>query len=305
MSESESWANSVQDDSLTELAELVGTDPEPEPEPENYTSKKFGMNRFQKINQELEQKVKILEEKCNQRSNELAELKKVHSQVLLEKGEKSRELEQTAQDYTQELEDIQSKNKKTSQEFENLERELLECKQKLKEANDSLDTIHQESEIKNKDLGEASTRYSQLKERYTQLEELYSNKVNNSKNTDVTIAELTNQLTLKNGQLETLKQEVLSLRKSTMDYREQNANYRKYLDDKDKFISTLNSTIEDYTFQIENGLTKKALEQEQTQSSRQSTQRVTTFSEPINLSIQSANKSVVNHSRAVPSTRRV
>jgi chromosome segregation ATPase len=268
----------------------------------NYTSKKFGMNRFQKVNLELSAKVNILEDKYNKKSCELETLKIIHNKVILEKSQKSIQLDQTTQEYSQELNDIESMKKRNLQEYNNLEKEFVECKEKVRGLTNELAAKMHEAELKNNEIGESSTRYSQLKQKYVKMEELYNSKVANCNSTDVTISELSNQITLKTAQFEKMKQETLELRKSTQDYREQNCNYRKYLDDKDKFISSLNATIDDYTFQLENGLTKKSEDQV---SNRISTPRVVTLSEPVKLSIQSAPRSGNRTGRGVPSTRNI
>ena len=295
----ESWADSVpgEDD---ELEKVVKFD---EPDKSNYVSKKFGMNRFQKINQELESKCKILEEKYNKKMHEYEELKVTHNKVMLEKSQKSILLDQTTTQHSQELKDVETQKKQTSQEVKTLEKQLEESNNKIQGLTNELSAKTHENELKNKEIGEASTRYSQLKEKYIQLEELYNLKVSSSNSTEVTIAELSNQLTLKNGQLEKLKQETLELRKSTQEYRDQNMSYRKYLDDKDKFIQSLNATIDDYAFQIENGLTKTP----EPQPSRRTlgTPRVVTLSEPIHLSVQAPPRSGNKTGRGIPSQRRI
>lgn len=296
----ESWADSVpgEDEDLGEVANF-----DVKPDKPHYVSKKFGMNRFQKVNQELETKCKILEEKYNKKVHEYETLKVTHNKVMLEKSQKSIQFDQTTTQHSQELKDVESLTKQTSQEVKTLEKELKESKTNIQGLTNELAAKTHENELKNKEIGEASTRYSQLKEKYMQLEELYNSKVSSSNSTEVTIAELSNQITLKNGQLEKLKQETLELRKSTQEYRDQNTSYRKYLEDKDKFIQSLNATIDDYTFQIENGLTKKS--EPQPSKRTLGTPRVVTLSEPIRLSVQAPPRSGNKTGRGVPSQRRL
>lgn len=277
--------------------------PDIEVSEEGYTSRKFGMNRFQKVNQELEEKVRILEEKCNSKSKELEELKVMHNKIISEKSQetilsdtKTRDTQVHLEEYIVELKRNQVENHVLHGTVESLDVQVTQLSEQL-------NSKIQELEVKNRDLGDLTTKFSQMKDKYNQLEELYNNKVSLNSSADTTIAELSNQLTIKNSQIERNRQESLELKKSTEEYREQNSSYRRYLDDKDKFITTLNARIDDLTFQIEHGLIKKPSVQESTRS--MGTPRVVTVSEPVHLSVKSAPRVSNKASRAVPSARRV
>jgi chromosome segregation ATPase len=154
---------------------------------------------------------------------------------------------------------------------------------------------------------EMLNKYNEIKQRNIELKELCNIKSTMNMNTDITIAELSSQINIKNEYLEKAKTEVNEAKRAMIEYRESNKTLRSKLEDKDLYIVKLNKEMGDLCYRLDNASTtiQNTAVNESIVGSM-STPRVTTYKENTQLQVSQGTSAVGSAvRRAVQSHRRV
>jgi chromosome segregation ATPase len=261
-----------------------------------YTSVKFGTSKFQKINKELELENKEYKKKNDELRLELDKLKDDYNKRVQEE-QKSESISKTVEATLLELDD---KYKMKSKEDSDVLKEKVEMISRLESENNELkELINKKGEEYKKEMEEnksTSEKYNELKERNIELKKLCDIKTTMNMNTNITIAELSSQINIKNEYLEKSKVEVNEAKRVMINYRSENASLRGKLEDKDAYIVKLNGEIGDLGYRLDNMGVRDSNASNASNSASASTPRVTTYKEPILLSTRNVE---------VPSTRSV
>jgi chromosome segregation ATPase len=268
-----------------------------------YTSVRFGVNRFQKKNKELEKENDMYKELNSKLKQELDNTKELYNTAVVSLNSKNSEIGLWTEKWNE-------KYDKKSVELENTIEKYNETKEKLErveETNNSLCSdinIYKEqcikSETENKEM---LNKYNEVKQRNIELKELCNIKSTMNMNTDITIAELSSQINIKNEYLEKAKIEVNEAKRAMIEYRESNKILRNKLEDKDAYIVKLNGEMGDLCYRLENSTIQNTVVNEKSEGSK-STPRVTTYKENTQLQVGVQGVSGTAR-RAVQSHRRV
>ena len=251
-----------------------------------YTSVKFGVNKFQKKNKELENENNVYKELNSKLKQEIDSVKELYNTSVLSShsinSTNDTEIVSWTEKYNNKNVELESKVKEYKETLSKLE--ILEetnkslsidlniCKEKLEK------TLIESTEMLNK--------YNDIKQRNIELKELCNIKSTMNMNTDITIAELSSQINIKNEYLEKAKTEVNEAKRVMIEYRESNKILRSKLDDKDAYIVKLNGELSDMV-QTSSRLDNTAIPNVHVnESSGSSTPRVTTYKENTQLQVQ-------------------
>lgn len=252
---------------------------------QNYTSKKFGMNKFQKLNQELTDSLSQLKSEYDALKSEFDTLKMTYNGMMIQKSEKVLEADHIESTMSKDITVLKDSLDESIKKYMDLESVLKLTRENLELVKNELTRERElkiESEKKHTSL---IASYNELKLKYKELDELYNKKVVMNENFETTVSELSNQINLKNKLHEKQNEELNAIKRQMIDYRDQNATYRKHLSDKDSFIVGLNARISD--------LTRNVSEEENQRGS--GTPRVTTYTDPIEFSVGVNSNNVSRH----------
>lgn len=249
-------------------------------EEKGFTSKKFGINKLQKINQELEVKIQDQETMYHQLLEEYNTLKQNYNDIMIIHSKEKLTQNITTQESQDQINQLIEEKNTLSDSNTQLETRLLELKNQYTNIEKSLTQSHDTIELQKESYLDLQGKFNDLKTRYNQLDDLYNSKTTLNSNFETTISQLSNQIILKDKHIAKNIEELNTIKQQLISYRDQNYVYRNQLNDKTTFIEQLRKQINDLTFKLDNSL---FTEPEKPSQRSLGTPRITIYNDPITL----------------------